>query len=75
MRRNSSDVSESSSCNSKLLTHPLSFHAHIMYRNISALPNTIVSILEQVREQTGFMGVCAFFGSEPKASGNVTAYT
>ncbi|KAF9493975.1 hypothetical protein BDN71DRAFT_1432062 [Pleurotus eryngii] len=46
-----------------------------LQRNISALPNTIINILEQVREQTGFMGVCAFFGSEPKASGNITAYT
>ncbi|KAG5221684.1 hypothetical protein IMY05_C4347000700 [Salix suchowensis] len=58
-----------------VICSPWSFNAHIGYSNISALPNTIINILEQVREQTSFMGVCAFFGSEPKASRNITAYT
>ncbi|KAF4582631.1 hypothetical protein EYR40_002554 [Pleurotus pulmonarius] len=47
----------------------------VLQRNIDALPNTIVSILETVREQTGFMCACVFFGSEPKRGGNVVAYS
>ncbi len=39
------------------------------------LSNTIVAILEQVREKTGFMGVCTFFGSEPKSGGSISTYS
>lgn len=50
-------------------------YLQVIRRNIDALPMTMVAILEQVREKTGFMGVCTFYGSEPKAGGNVVSYS